>query len=351
MPKRLQPKPKKKKRPTGLRRAGRTLYRTLVLLSAVIVALFVAWKVWVRPPMQAAPPVVNLHPNRPAPTDDPDTADIDESQATPTPLVRRDGVYTFLLTCPDQASGNADAIMAVAYDTNAQTVGLVSIPRDTLVHQKGYSKINHALLSGGVEELRDVVADLTGVPVDFYVEIDLKLMKQLLEEVGGVDFYVPCDMDYDDPTQDLSIHYKKGQQYLTAQQAMEVCRFRKNNDGSGYSDVGRTQTTQKMMVAVAKRVLSWSNIPKFNRFVDIFTQNIKTNMSASDIAYFVSKAPGVDLESGVTLSTLPGDGTVTYRGTSWCYELYPQETLDILNQCLNPYTTELTLDMTNIFQA
>ena len=111
---------------------------------------------------------------------------------------------------------------------------------------------------------------MLGIPIDYYIKVNIKGFISLVDDLGGVDFYVPCDMDYDDPYQDLHIHYKQGQQKLNGQQAMEVARFRKNNDGTGYSDVGRTQTQQKLLVALAKKVLSWNSLTKINSFVETF---------------------------------------------------------------------------------
>ena len=340
---------KKKKRRSGLRRTGKILYRTVVLFSAIIVALFVGFKVWVRPPSQTAPAMATV-PVRPAPTDDPNTEE-DESLNTPEPLVRKEGFYTFLLAASDQGGGNADTIMVVSYDTVNQTVGVVSIPRDTIVNASGQKipKINAAYHGENpAENLKAVVSDLVGFPVDHYITVNIKAFKALVNAVDGVDFYVPCNMDYDDPYQDLSIHYTEGMHHLNGQQAMEVVRFRHNNDGSGYTDVGRTQTQQKLLAALAKKVLSWSSVSRINEFINIFATYVKSDLDVGNLAWFGTQALGLDTANGVSFATLPGDGTVKYKGVSWCYALDPEESLDIFNRLLNPYTTELTMEMTGI---
>ena len=116
-----------------MRRLGRALYRTAVAVSVLIVVFFCGFKALVRPPEQAAPPTASI-PSRAPASDDPDTPE-DESTATPTPvpLVRKEGFYTFLLAATDVGGGNTDTIMVAAYDTAEQKVGVVSIPRDTLV--------------------------------------------------------------------------------------------------------------------------------------------------------------------------------------------------------------------------
>ncbi len=70
-----------------------------------------------------------------------------------------------------------------------------------------------------------MVSDLVGYPIDFYINIDLDGFVELVDAVGGVDFNVPIDMEYEDFTQDLYISFEAGMRHLDGQAAMEVCRF------------------------------------------------------------------------------------------------------------------------------
>ena len=338
-----------KRKARARRRIGRALYRALVGLSLVIVVVFCAFKLAVRTPAQKPA----LAAQAGTATDNPDTADIDESKLAPSSLTRKEEYYTFLLAASDDGNGNADTIMLLSYDVKAQKVGVVSIPRDTLVDTTRSSPKLNAAYGGGPEELESAVRDLVGFPIDYYLTVDMNAFKALVDTVGGVDFYVPINMNYDDPTQDLSIHFTEGMRHLDGQEALEVARFRKNSDGTGYpdSDISRTATQQKLLTAMAKKVLSWSSISKIKDFTNIFASYVKTDLSAGDMSWFAAQAPKVDPDAGVTCATLPGDGTVHYRGASWCYQLDPDETLNILNRLVNPYTTDLTPDMLNILQV
>ena len=336
------PKKKKKRKLKRKYRILRGIYAAVVILAAIIVVAFIALK------LSARAPDVSVDP-------DPNAATQTDTEPAPGQTAgkhqRKEQTYTFLLACPDQASGNADAIMVVTYDVPNQKLGMLSIPRDTLVNKKN-PKINSSM-HGGIENLQEVVSDLLGIPLDFYVEIDLNGFVELVDAVDGVDFDVPIEMYYNDPTQDLNIFYQPGMQHLTGQQAMEVCRFRHNADGTGYplGDIQRSETTRNMMITVAKKVLALNNIVKITNYFDILQRNVETDLTASNITWFIGQFLNVDLDTGVTGSGLPGDGSVTYKGTRWCYELYPQESLDVINATVNPYTTPLTLDDLNIFQA
>lgn len=334
---------KKRRRVSPLRRLGRFFYSTVVAFSAVVVVGFCAYQFASQQPQQAPPPLTAVKTDSHMFTQRPEASGVPVQEG----LSRKEKCYTILLACSDATSGNADTIMVGMYDTINQQAGLVSVPRDTITLL--YRKIN-AAYHEGPEHLREIVSDLLGIPIDYYITADVQAFVKLVDEVGGVDFNIPIHMGYDDPTQDLSIHYEPGLIHLNGQQAMEVCRFRHSNDGSGseYSDVGRTQTQQAILSLIAKKVLS--NPQKIGNYIQIFSQYIKSDMPLENMLWFAEPALGFQMDSGLQTATLPGDGSVHYKGST-CYQLYPEQCVEIMNQMLNPYTTEITLDMMNIVQV
>lgn len=332
-------------KPSPVLRALKLLYLTAVILSAVVVIACLAWKAAVQPP-----PMAEASPG--------------ESQArtaedeTPAPapsgargdFERRPLCYTFLLAASDQAGANADAIMVLTYDTMEQTAGLVSIPRDTLV-DRPFPKLN-AVYHDGAGALRDEVSRMLGIPIDYYICVDVEGFVQVVDAVDGIDFDVPIHMSYDDPLQDLHIHFEPGMQHIDGKEALAICRLRKNSDGTmAYpdSDIGRTRTQQRLLAAIAKKLLA--NPQKIGAYTDLWKQYVTTDLKAEHLAWFAASLLNFPLETGLSSETLPGDGTVEYRGTEWCYELCPEEVLEIVNRLLNPYTRPLTGQDLDIFQA
>lgn len=331
---------RRQKRSGFLARLGLGIYRTAVVLSAIIVAAYVGYRV-LFPPPAVQPPVV------------PDSSVLEDvSGPEAEEWERRDRVYTFLLMGTDDGNGNADTLMVATYDVDRQAVGVVSVPRDTIVDREWsrYPKINGAY-SRGVDCVKQEITHLLGIPIDYYIKVDIKAFVALVDELGGVTFDVPVDMDYDDPWQGLSIHYKKGVQTLTGQQALEVVRFRHNNDMTGYSDVGRTQTQQALLKAVVKKVLSWGSIAKIKPFLDIFDRYVDTDLTVNDMGYFATQALYVDLENGIATKTLAGRGDANYKGYQWCYELDKEQTLADINAMLNPYKQPITEELAHIMKA
>ncbi len=357
MAKRLM-KPQKAPLSTG-RRVASVLFTILVVLSVLIVLLYAAFRLLARPP--------ELSQESPPPTESAGQSGIspapDESAAPA--RQRKEYTYTFLLCASDQASGNVDTMIVATYDTVAQHIAMVSLPRDTLVEGlspsgKHYHKLCSVYPYNGIEALKEEVRKIVGFPIDFYVKVNTRGFIRLVDAVGGVNFNVPVHMSYDDPAQDLHIHFEPGMQYLSGSDALKVVRCRKNSDGPGVyphniydaypdADIGRTRTQRELIMAVLKKAISQPlNLPTY---YDIFMENVETDLTITDLAFFADKGLSFDF-SNVSTDSLPGDGSVSYKGWDWCYELYPDQVLDIVNTSgLNPYDTDITADMLDITQS
>ena len=251
---------------------------------------------------------------------------------------RKADFYTILVSGVDDGNGGSDTNILLAVDAANDYIYGVSIPRDSKAVFNGKNhKINAAYNTGGMEMLADVVSRQLGIPVDYTVLVDLRGFEALVNAIGGVDFYIPVDMDYDDPVQDLHIHFSKGSAHLNGADALKVVRFRHNNDGTGYGseDLGRMQTQQNFLKAVAKQTLTVSNLTKVDSFVKIFQKYVETDLSLGNLAWLGREAITIGAEN-IDFSTLPGDWKSPY------IYLDQEETLALVNQYLNPYVEDRT---------
>lgn len=332
---------------------GLGFYKALVVVSALIVAAYIGLQLMSKAPEQKAP--VNHTPDNNAAVVG-DTSG-DTSQVDPNALERKEGVYNIFLAATDVEGFRTDTMMVLSYDTVEQHVGVVSIPRDTLVARESGNP--HLVYGpGGLEQRIEDVSDMFGIVIDGYVKVDINGFIELVDYLGGVDVDIPLDMNYDDPVQNLHIHYTQGTHHLDGQGAMEVARYRHDNSDSPnymanqwYTDIQRNAMQQQILVNLAKKVLAWDNLTKINGFVEIFNQYVETDLTLSNMLFFAQKAVDLDTATGVETATLEGNGFGLYNGYKYCYELDEQSTLDTVNRLINPYTRDLTLDDMNLARA
>ena len=190
-----------------------------------------------------------------------------------------------------------------------------------------------------MEQTAAVLSEQLGIPVDYTVEVSLRAFAALVNAIGGVDFYVPLNMDYDDPVQDLSIHFSAGMQHLSGEDALKVVRFRHNNDGTGYGseDIGRMKTQQDFLRAVAKQTLRPANLTKVSEFARIFQKYVKTDLELGELAWFGQQAFSAGADN-IQFSTLPGEWKSPY------IYLDAQAVLELVNAHLNPYVEDRTAE-------
>ena len=310
----------------------------LLLLVVLIAAIFAAVHCFLRPPEQKEDIPAS------SPTEQDATKQEGNAEEASRHKVRKENFYTILVSGVDNGNGGSDTNILVAIDAEAGRIHGVSIPRDTKAIIDDHAhKINYAYNHGGTRLLADTISHQLGIPVDFTVTVDLNGFIDLVDAIGGVDFYVPINMDYDDPLQNLSIHYTEGMHHLTGQQAMEVVRFRQNNDGTGYGsqDIGRMQTQQNFLKAVAKQTLTLSNLDKVGSFAKIFQDSVETDLSLGNLAWLGNEAISMGVDN-ITFSTLPGEWKSPY------IYLDQAAVLTLVNEHLNPYVEDRIPEDLNI---
>ena len=345
---RAAPPPKKRRRRRSI---GWTLYGILVVISALIVGIYAAGHFFIKPP--------EIEGSQGDLSTAPEVEDGSQQPEDPNALIRKEGVYNFLLLGKDVDSSNTDTLIVVSYDTVNQKIGMVSIPRDTAVKREWSSmpKINAAFHNSkaGPDVLKKEIKNTFGIPIDYYIHVDLKGFVALVDELGGVDIEVPLDMNYDDPYQNLHIHLNAGMQHLDGQQAMGAVRYRHDNEDSPnykanqwYSDVQRGEFQRQVLVELAKKVISWNSIPKVTAFLELFNDYIETDLSMQDMLYFATKAMEVDVSTAIQQGNLEGRGEGVVNGYKYCFVYEAEDILPTINSLINPYTRDLTADDLNL---
>ncbi len=239
----------------------------------------------------------------------------------------------------DLDSRLTDTIIVCSYNPQNQMASMISIPRDTFVGKnkdtaKGNQKIN-ALYSKGVNKTVEAAEEITGIDIDYYIVVKTSALIEMVNVIGAVEFDVPIDMDYDDPTQDLHIHLKKGMQKIDGEKAEQLLRFRHNNDGTSYpaeygdNDYGRMRTQRAFMTETVKQTLTLKNITKARMIIDTVFDNIETDLELDDLLPYVSSAVNFSTDNIIS-NQLPG---VSDKYNSiWFFIYDKKETKKLVNE-------------------
>ena len=235
----------------------------------------------------------------------------------PDNLDRISGRSTILLCGTDEDGTRTDTILLLTLDRSEGSVRLLSIPRDTYAPAYYVPKINSAYgaVGGGekgMEQLMEQVKNVVGFMPDGYALVNLSAFVEAVDLLGGLDFDVPMDMDYDDPDQNLFIHLKAGEQHLTGEQLMWVVRFR-----SGYAnaDIGRTEVQRAVMKTAMKQWLRPKTLAALPGLWRIYQENLTTDLSVRNIVWMARvllKGMSGDIEANVLpgYATMAGDASV-----------------------------------------
>lgn len=117
----------------------------------------------------------------------------DLTQPTQHEIINEDHIHNFLLIGIDSRSrgaerGNSDVNMVVSVDTEAGTIKMISIARDTYAHIPGYrdQKINAAMALGGPELLEATIEQCLRIDIEGFAYVDFYNLADVIDAVGGV---------------------------------------------------------------------------------------------------------------------------------------------------------------------
>ncbi|MDD5528053.1 MAG: LCP family protein [Patescibacteria group bacterium] len=200
-----------------------------------------------------------------------------------------------------------DTIMLASLDVTDKKIALLSIPRDLSIpveNSADWTKINNIDAfaeaktpgSGGVAS-SEAVADILGVPVDYYVRVDFEAFQNIIDKIGGIDVNVentlddysyPIDGQEDNPdyyARFEHLHVNKGWQHMDGSLALKFARSRHGAGAEG-SDFARAHRQQLVLQAVKEKLLTANVLLNPVLITEIITQlaeHVSTNLKVWEI--------------------------------------------------------------------
>lgn len=143
---------------------------------------------------------------------------------------------------------NTDAILVVSIDPMHEQITMLSLPRDTVdvpMADGGTwtAKINALRPALGYAAIEGALETLYGIPIDYYVEIDMADFGRLVNAVGGVDVVNPYHLS--DPA--IGLNLPAGPAHLNGNGAARYVRTRMD------MDYARARRQQQVFVALVEK--------------------------------------------------------------------------------------------------
>lgn len=228
--------------------------------------------------------------------------------------------------------GNTDMILYVHFNNETGEMKMLQIPRDTMVTTdrsvSGNYRINNIAKTQAADSdsmnmaaLCEQISNMYQLPLDGYMTIRLEMLVQLVDTFGGIELYVPQEMDY------KGSHLDQGYQTLNGDACEFLLRTRHiYADG----DIGRLNMQRQFYSALFRRLKSIGNIWDVAKLTPAVLNYMETSLSASQLVSFAVSMLKID-SSKIMICQMPVKMAGKYNGQAVVYPAR-QEDADILNQ-------------------
>ena len=243
--------------------------------------------------------------------------------------------------------GMTDMILYLHFNNETGEMKMLQIPRDTMVTTdtsvSGNYRINGVAKTQGSDNnnnmaaLCELVANQYQIPIDGFITIRLEMLTELVDVFGGVEIYVPREMDYQ------GSHLDQGYQTLKGDACEFLLRARHiYPDG----DIGRLNMQRQFYAALFRKLKSIGNIWDVAKLTPAVLNYMETNLSASDLISFAISMLKID-SSKIMICQMPVISGPKYNEQAL---LYParQADADLLNQYFRENTGPVDASALNL---
>lgn len=253
---------------------------------------------------------------------------VDKIRKKPVNLKKKEAFSILLLGVDTGAigrkgGGRADAIVIVTINPKENKTTMVSVPRDyytKLVGKKKTTKINEGYSYGGAATVINTIQKNFNIPIDYYIEVNMKGIQDVVDALGGVTVKSPLSFS------NYGYTFKKGRNHLNGKEALAYATMR-HEDPRG--DYGRQGRQRQIIDALIDRVLSYRIVTNQTRLLKSMGKNIKTSLSFDDIVLIQGKYR--EALGNVEQVQVTGDGQMIH-GIS--YQVIPKKEINRISELL-----------------
>ncbi|KAA8783371.1 hypothetical protein EC604_05855 [Paenibacillus amylolyticus] len=173
--------------------------------------------------------------------------------------------------------GRSDTMIVLSVNPGKKKVLMFNIPRDTrteIVGRNTEDKINHAYAFGGVDMSLATVEQFLGIPIHYYMKVDMEGFSKIIDLVGGVDVNNPFAFDYEGQ------RYEQGNIHLDGVAALGFSRMR-YDDPKG--DLGRNDRQREVLKQMLKNTMQFSSVLHLQNMLDELGTHVRTDLTFDEM--------------------------------------------------------------------
>lgn len=238
-----------------------------------------------------------------------------------------------------EGKGMTDVIMYVQINRDTGMVNVFQIPRDTYYGEEmgegvkaKRAKINEVYANGPdqknkINNVANKIYELFKLPVDSYVTIDMQAFKAMLNNMGGVDMYVPWEIvtvDKDTGTENKVCD--KGWHRISGDTAELILR----NRNYAQADYKRLETQQYFYASLVKTFLEEYNLADYYNTCKVVAHYINTDLDITEIWGLYATMLKIKPEN-IYIVRAPG-GAANINGHDQVYYIDRENCARILNE-------------------
>ena len=310
-----------------------SLISVVSVFVVVVVAGLLVWRRSSFDPAMTAQPALTVAAPRPAasqslasapvPISGPTTPEVSSSASSdePNPLDfipdwPRDRPFGVLFMGldrrPGEHGGRTDALVLVRVNPNNQVATLISIPRDVCIANcltEPY-RINTVWQNEGADVLRQKVASLLGVHVDYWVTLDFNGFRRLVDFFGGIDIDVATTI-YDPTFPNATdtgfepFYVESGVNHFNGETTLRYVRTR-HQDGAFERDVRQLQ----VISALVDQIISPKTLVESPVFLRELSNTFESNLPPDLVPSMAKLVMDIGSERAISGSIRPEDGMV-----------------------------------------
>ena len=205
----------------------------------------------------------------------------------------------------DEEPPRSDTMIVVHIDPEAETVTMMSIPRDIWVYIPGFEedKINAAyplgeanidiVPGGGPSLVAQTIEANFGIPIHYFATVDFDGFRKIVDTIGGIVVDVPApvkDDQYPTETYGLTrVYFPTGLQKMDGETALRYARTR-----HGDNDVARGDRQQQVLQAIRLQAISLGLITRASELITEIGDSVRTDLNFNQMLALANLGRNLD---------------------------------------------------------